>query len=69
MDNSICFIDLFDWEKESDAHYMRMLQGSSFEEDEEREPAGILIKIKTKKDDNQTNKRTFRRARKKGFQP
>jgi len=66
--SSINFIDLFDWEKESDAHYMKLLDGAHFEEDE-RLPAKIVVKIKTKKDADQTNKRAFRGIGKKRLEP
>lgn len=62
--NSINFVDLFDWEVESDRHYMRMMEGPYFDE-EDRLPAKIEVIINSKKDDNQTNKRTSGRANKK----
>ena len=64
---SLNFIDLFDWEKESDAHYMRMLEGPYFE-DNERLPAKIVVNIKLKKNANKINKGAFRRTIKKRLQ-
>lgn len=62
------FVDQYDWELESARHLHRMEEGATFEEDE-RLPARIVVKIKSKKNDNQTNKRAFSRTRKKGLQP
>ncbi len=64
MKYTINFIDLFDWEKESDAHYWHMLNGNQ-EPLEEQKPAVIIIKHK--KNDNKANKRALRRARKTGL--
>lgn len=66
--DSNSFVDQFDWEHESNMHLHRMEEGAQFEEDE-RLPARIVVKIKSKKNDNQTNKRAFRGTRKKGLQP
>ena len=66
MKDSINFVDLFDWEKESDVHYLRLMGET---EPEERLPAKIVIKIKTKKNANKTNKRALRGTDKKGAQP
>jgi len=61
------YADMFDWEHESNEHYNRLMEGATFEENE-RLPARIVIKIKSKKDANQTNKRALGRVGKKGLQ-
>lgn len=58
MDN---FINQFDWEKESDVHKYKLEDGSNFLKSE-RLPARIIVKIKPRKNDDQTNKRTFYRT-------
>ena len=58
------FVDQFDWEHDSDAHYHKMMDDAHYE-DSERLPARIVVKIKSKKNDNQTNKRAPRGASKK----
>jgi len=68
MPDQIDYPDMFDWELESRAHYQRMIDDAEYEE-RERLPARIVVKIKTKKDANQTNKRAFRGVGKKGLQP
>ena len=68
MPDKIDYPDMFDWEHESEAHYQRMMDQAQYEE-LERLPARIVVKIKTKKDANQTNKRAFRGVGKKGLQP
>lgn len=73
---SINFIDLFDWNKESDKHYYEMLQGPLFQEEifvnppEEKQEAKIVLKHKRKGDGNNNPKivkRSFLRAHKKGI--
>lgn len=72
---TINFIDLFDWEKESDRHYYEMLKGPAFEEEEEIKPpekqeAKIVLKHKRRKDGNnniKTYKRSLLRTNKKGL--
>ena len=54
--SSINFVDMFDWSLENRRHEQKLLEGIP----ELRKPA--LITIKIERDDNQTNKRTFRRA-------
>lgn len=66
MNHSINFIDLFDWDKESDMHYWRLMNGSDYPI-EEQKPAIVIVKHK--KNDNKVNKRAFRRAIKKGLHP
>jgi len=61
---SINFVDLFDWELESDRHLMSMLDPRY---EEERQPAKIIVK--TKKNANKTNKRAFSGIGKKRLQP
>jgi len=69
MPDQIDYPDMFDWELESRAHYQRMIDDAEYEE-RERLPARIVVKIKTKKkDDNQTNKRAPSRAGKKRLHP
>jgi hypothetical protein len=60
--------DMYDWELESRAHYQRMMDDAEYEE-RERLPARIIVKIKTKKDANQTNKRAFRGDSEERVQP
>jgi hypothetical protein len=66
MKHSINFVDLFDWELESDRHLWEMMNGPHSEEDL-REPAKIIVK--TKKNANKTNKRAFSGIGKKRIQP
>jgi hypothetical protein len=56
--------DQEDWEHESRAHYQRLIDDAQYEESE-RIPARIVVKIKSKKNDNQTNKRAPGRGSKK----
>ena len=65
---TVNFVDLFDWELESDRHLMKMLEGPEFQDfSDVQEPASIEHKIE--EDDNQTNKRALRGVNKKRFQP
>ena len=53
---------MFDWEKDSNVHEQKLLEGINTPE---RLPAKIVVKIiKTKKDDDQTNERTLSRINK-----
>jgi hypothetical protein len=66
MHYTINFVDLFDWEKESDLHYFQLING--YEEHlYEQKPAKVIVKHK--KNDNKVNKRALARARKKGLHP
>jgi hypothetical protein len=57
---------MFDWEKENSAQEQKLLEGSN--PDEDRLPARITVRIiKSKEDDNQTNKRSFRGVIQKGI--
>jgi hypothetical protein len=47
--------DQEDWEHESRAHYQRLMDDAQYEESE-RIPARIVVKIKSKKNDNQIHK-------------
>lgn len=73
MTHSIDFIDLFDWEQESDIHYYHMVNGAYYDEDdlqEEKKPAIIEVRTpKIIKNDNQTDKRSLFGIGKKRLQP
>jgi hypothetical protein len=56
----ITFVDMFDWEKDSNEHEQKLLEGINTSEG--RLPARIVVKIKFEEDDDQTNKRTFSRT-------
>lgn len=60
--------DMYDWEYESRAHYQRMIDDAEYEE-RERLPARIIVKIKTDKNANQTNKRALRGDSEERVQP
>jgi hypothetical protein len=62
------FVDQYDWELESRRHEYNM-ESDQYLEDNERLPAKILVKIKSKKNDNQTNKGALRGTGKKRLQP
>ena len=65
---TINFVDLFDWEHESDAHLLSMMQGPDFQDFEDvQEPA--IIEHKKEEDDNQANKRALRGTDKERLQP
>lgn len=64
--SDINFVDMFDWEKDSREHEQKLLEGINTAE-ENRLPARIVVKIvKSKEDDNQTDKRALRGIIQKG---
>jgi hypothetical protein len=65
MDNP-SFVDQFDWEKEHAVQAQKLEEGTS-QEEEQRLPALIVIKITH--NDDQINKRTFQRTFGKRLQP
>jgi hypothetical protein len=70
MSKSINFIDLFDWEKESDRHYMEVLMHSKEEDfdwndsvkEQTKKPAEIVVVkpiLNKKKNDIESNTSSF----------
>jgi erythromycin esterase-like protein len=63
--DNITFVDMFDWEKDSNVQEQKLLDGVNPEE-AYRLPARIVVIIKSRKDDDQTNERTLRGVNQEG---